>query len=331
MTTDLHTHYFAEQMLTEINDMLVERIGEDAAITSFYESDEVGPSTEGADERVEMMDQWGLERAVVSFPSPDSFIDEEHLSRPEIYREFSRIVNDHISAAHERYPGRLFGFASVPLVSPAGAIEELDRAIDDLGLQGVVLDTNVFGRYLDHEGFRPFFEHVNDRGVPIFLHPTNPAGRDRLDRFYGTSMIGFPLDTTIAASYLIFSGFMELFDDLEIILSHLGGALPFLQRRVSFEYDPHDPAFTEGVVTQLEKEPVEYLQEFWYDTAMTFPRAMEMTLELVGERLVFGSDYPFGPADSVTTTGDQINELDVDDAAARRILDDHAEHLLLNT
>lgn len=330
VTVDVHTHYFAEALLDNLNEMLVDRIGDEASIRMFYESEDLGLSTEGADERVEMMDDWGLETAVVSFPSPESFVDEKYLSRPVIYRRLSEIINDHVADAHDRYPDRIMGFASVPLVDAEAAKEELDRAIDDLGLQGAVLDTNVFGRHLTDEEFQPFFEHANDRALPIFLHPTNPAGKDRMDRFYSESIVGFPMDTTLAATYMIFSGFMEEYDDLEIILSHLGGALPYLRRRLSFLYSPNDAEFQHDVIAPLEREPVDYVQDFWYDTAMTFPTAMEMAMDVVGDRLLFGSDYPFGPKDSVTTGDQQIEELGVDTAQADRILEGHARDLLLN-
>lgn len=330
MTVDVHNHYFAESMLAELDGMLTDRIGPEASMEMYYESDEVGLSTEGAAERVEMMDEWGLERAVLSFPAPGEFVDERHLKRPGIYSAFSSIVNDHLAQAHERHPDRLLGFASIPLVSVEDAIEELQRSIETLGLHGIVLDTNVFGRYLSHESYAPFFERADDLGVPIFVHPANPGGAGRMDDFYLESMIGFPFDTTLAATRMVFSGFMERYRNLNPILSHLGGALPYLVKRLASLYDPEDPAFERGNVHPLEKPPERYLEDFWYDTALSFPGAMEMAADLVGDRLVLGSDYPFGPADSVEESIEQISDLGVGDRRRENVREANARSMLLN-
>ncbi|WP_124192180.1 amidohydrolase family protein [Natrarchaeobius oligotrophus] len=330
MVMDTHIHYFGQSMMDELNEMIVDEIGSHASIKSFYESEDLGFTTEEADERVEMMDEWGQESAVLSFPSPESFIDAEYLKQPSVYGAFSRIVNDNLAEIHEQHPDRLYGYASVPLVDADAAIEELDRAIDDLGLQGVCLDSNVFGQYLSEEPFRPFFEHANDRNVPVFIHPTNPAGKERMTRYYTESMVGFPTDTALVASYMIYSGFMEAYDDLEIILSHLGGTLPYIRRRLEFLYSENDPAFAEHQITTLDRHPPSYLDDFWYDTAMTFPRAMEMTHDLVGDRLVFGSDFPFGPKDSPATTQDQIAELELSAESEAALMSENLEEILLN-
>lgn len=320
---DVHCHYFGEELLEAIDDVLVSEVGPEASIEQFYESDDLGLSTEGADARVEKMDEWGLDASVLSFPAPDAFIDEEYLSRPSVFTRVSETINDHLAEASERHPDRLYGFASIPLVAPEAAADELDRAMDDLGLQGVALDSNVFGKPLSDPEFRPFFERADQRGATIFVHPNNPAGADRMDDYYGESMIGFPFDTTLMASKLIFSGFMDRYPNLDVVLSHLGGALPYLQRRLEFLHDPDDPEFDD-----LEKHPPEYLGDFWYDTAMTYPEAMELALGQVGDRLLFGSDYPFGPENAVATTDEQVRSLDVGEDRREKIFERNATALL---
>ncbi|PSP78986.1 hypothetical protein BRC81_05800 [Halobacteriales archaeon QS_1_68_20] len=329
MTVDVHHHYFGESMMAELDAMLTDRIGPEASMSRYYESDEVGLSTEEPAERVQMMDEWGLERAVLSFPAPGEFVDERHLKRPEIHAAFSSIVNDHLADACQQHPDRLLGFASIPLVSVDDAVEELQRSVETLGLHGIVLDTNVFGRYLTDESFAPFFERADDLGVPIFVHPANPGGADRMDDFYLESMIGFPFDTTLAATRMVFSGVLERYRDLNIVLSHLGGALPYLVKRLAALYDPDDPEFERGAVHPLEKPPERYLEDFWYDTALSFPGAMDMAVDLVGDRLLLGSDYPFGPADSVAESIDQVTHLEDPDLAAH-VRGANARSILLN-
>lgn len=302
---DIHCHYFGRNLLEDLDAVLVECAGPDASIERFYESDSLGISTEEFDERVRLMDEWKLDASVLSFPAPDAFVDADVLSDPETYTAVSRVINDHFERARDRYPDRLFGFASVPLVAGDAAVTELERAICDLGLQGVAVDSNVFGRSLTDPVFSRFFRRANELGVTVFVHPNNPPGAKRMAEYYGESMIGFPMETTLLASKLIFSGFLDRYQDLDIVLSHLGGALPYLKRRLEFLHDPDDEAFG-----RIERPPAAYLEEFWYDTAMTFPRAISFAHDLVGDRLLFGSDYPFGPDDAVETTRTQIESLD---------------------
>lgn len=330
MTIDTHVHFFGEEMMADLNETLVEKVGKDASIRTFYESDDLGITTEEPDERVELMDEWGLDTAVLSFPSPESFVDPEYLKQPDVLTAWCETINDHLARANAAHPDRLLGFACVPLVDADRAVAELERAIDDLGLQGAVLDTNVFGKPLTHEEFRPFFDAANERSTPLFLHPTNPAGKERMDRFYTESMIGFPMETTLAATEMIFTGFLEEYDDLEIILSHLGGALPYLRRRLEFLYSPNDSAFSQDIIAEMSKEPPEYLADFWYDTAMTFPRAISMATDVVGDRLLFGSDFPFGPKESVVQTEDQLDSLEFSDQTVRTIREGNARDILLN-
>lgn len=325
MVIDAHSHYFGERMSNEIDAMLEERKGSTAASSNFYESDSVSFSTEGFRDRVESMDEWGLDAAVLSYPTLSVRFDEALLRDVDVHANVTRILNDWLHAGIREYPERFYAFASVPMVDEDEAIAELERAVTDLGLNGVTLESNVLGRPLHDDGFDRFFERADDLGVPILVHPTVPSTNERMEAFYGESMIGFPFDTTLAAAGLVFSGFMDE-HDLDVILSHNGGALPYLQRRLEFVYDPDDPAYSHD----LEKRPTEYLTDFWYDTAQSFPEAMELTRRVAGNRLVFGSDYPFGPADSVTTTRDHVASLDWPERERHDVLEGNLKRVLAN-
>ncbi|KXA96318.1 hypothetical protein AKJ38_03485 [candidate division MSBL1 archaeon SCGC-AAA259I14] len=330
VTIDIHTHFFAEELMKKLDRSLIDSFGEEATIRRFYESEDLGLSMERAEERIELMDKWGLEKAVLSFPSPRSFIEDKYLKDPEFSVEFSRAVNDYLKKARDSYEDRIFAFASIPKLDNKKAIEELERAVKSLSLQGVEIDSNIFGNHLASKKYRPFFTRADELGVPIYIHPTSPLGSTRMDRFYTDSMIGFPFETTLTATYMIFSGFLEKYNNLNIILSHVGGALPFLKRRLEFLYHKKDPEFKRNLISNLRKEPVEYLEDFWFDTAMSFPRAIQMTLDEIGNRLIFGSDYPFGPKKAVEDTMKQIRELEISKKEVRKIRELNAKKILLN-
>jgi predicted TIM-barrel fold metal-dependent hydrolase len=266
---------------------------------------------------------------VTSFPNPDAFLDENQLRDPDVATSFARLVNDRLAAIHAEHPERLYAFASVPLVDPDEAIRELDRALDELDLQGVVVDSRTAGLSPTADSLQPFFEHANDRGVAVLLHPAFP--HEKTERFREYSVVGFPTETTRAAVDMIYSGFLEAYPDLDVVLSHLGGALPYLSERIDVLYNPHDPMFAEaGSLGALTKAPGEYIEDFWYDTTMTSPRSMEFVLDQVGNRLLFGTEYPFVPEDSAAAVGDKVDALGVSEAAAEDIRSGNAQTILTN-
>lgn len=326
MTIDVQHHYFASSLIGEINEMLAEEVGEDATFDHYY-NEAKQFDTDEIEDRIERMDEWGLERAVLSFPSPGLKMDVDHLRNPLVYTRLAKIVNNHLGRARKRYPDRFLGFATMPLVDVDAAVDELDRAINDLNLQGILLDSHVLGKHLSDEDFRPFFDHADRMNLPVFIHPTVPAKTARMDRFYFETLLGYPVDTTLTAMDMILTGFLERYENLEIILAHLGGTLPYLAGRLQNAYTPGDPTYEEHLIEPLQKQPREYLDDFWYDTALTYTEAIELVFNTIGNRIVFGSDAPYYDPDKVRPV---VEALDVPKREARKIYDENAESILLN-
>ena len=150
--------------------------------------------------------------------------------------------------------------------------------------------TNVNGANLDDEMIRPFFKRAADLGVLVQIHPNqeNCAALDRLERHYLSNLIGNPIDTTIAAASLIFSGVMEQLPALNICLVHGGGALPYVLGRLTHGYSNIEAART------ISQTPDHYFRCFYFDTVLHDPNALRFLQALVGpERLLLGSDYPY--------------------------------------
>ena len=328
MVIDLQHHYFGDEMIQDLNEMLTERVGPDAKFENFYSQDsELKLDGDHLDRRIAQMDDWGVDQAVLSFPAPGLNIDNQYLKQPGIYAALAQIVNDHIARARDRYPERLKGFGLVSLHEPDAAVEELDRIIHDLALQGVILDSNILGRNLTDEQFRPFFEQADDEKLPIFIHPTVPAATQRMEKFYFTTMLGYPLDTTLTAMDLIFTGYLERYENVEFILAHLGGTLPYLPGRIEYLYEAGDSTFEDPCIEPLSRHPVEYLEDFWYDTALTFPDAIDFLYETVGNRMVFGSDAPYADP---STVREQLRNTGLDETERAAVATTHAEEILLN-
>jgi aminocarboxymuconate-semialdehyde decarboxylase len=197
------------------------------------------------------------------------------------------MVNDEYAAAKDRNPDRLRCLASVPLGTGA-EVEELERAILQLGLDGLIVGTNIHGKTLEDAAFAPFWRRVDELSLPVLLHPMTPmVGTQYLDRFALVPLVGFPFDTTLAIMRLVWSGFLERYPRVKLIASHSGGALAYLTGRFEIGYD----AYAE--CREIGERPAEALKRIWYDTISYHPPALRCLAESVGvSRLVFGTDYP---------------------------------------
>ena len=202
--------------------------------------------------------------------------------------ELARIVNDALAEATRAHPDRFVGLATLPLQDPEAAVTEVERAVTELGCRGIYLGTNVRGKELTDPSFFPVFERIHALGVPIFLHPLNVIGAQRLTSYYLHNLLGNPFDTAVAAANLIFSGLLDRFPKLNICLPHAGGAFPYLIGRLNHGWKVRQEC------KALKKPPSSYLRRFTYDTISHAPEPLRYLINLVGaDRVMLGSDYCF--------------------------------------
>jgi aminocarboxymuconate-semialdehyde decarboxylase len=221
-------------------------------------------------------------------------IDIEILSNPPIYSridhrtpELCRLVNDALAASCRRDPDRFKALAHIPFNNPDSALAEMARALDQLNCVGVLVTSNVAGRYLDAAEFEPFWAEVNRRQTAVFMHPANsPSYHDDQP----PTLLSFPFDTTLATYKLIRCGLFERFPELTLAIAHLGGTLPYLARRIDIAFD--SPGFY-GSYPPPACRPSETMGKLYVDTALNWSQgAFECARELVGvEHIVFGTDY----------------------------------------
>jgi aminocarboxymuconate-semialdehyde decarboxylase len=208
--------------------------------------------------------------------------------------ELSRMVNEYTAREVRRYPDHFVGLATVPLQDTDVAVRELSFAVKELGLRGVVTGSNVNGRGFDEEAFLPFFEKAEELGAPIFIHPNNPAGVERIRKYYLANFLGLPLESTIAAAQLVFGGVLDRFPKLKICLSHAGGVLPFLVGRLE-----HGQSARPESRDHFQHPFSHYLENFYVDTITFRADTLRFVLELMPPGHVFmGTDYPYDMADT---------------------------------
>jgi len=206
----------------------------------------------------------------------------------DLGNRLARLVNDAMAGASHAHPARFVFLATLPMQDPEAAVNEVNRAVTQLGARGIYLGTNVRGKELTDPSFLPVFERIDALRVPIFLHPLNVIGAQRLTSYYLHNLLGNPFDTAVAAANIIFSGLLDRFPKLEICLPHAGGALPYLIGRLNHGWKVRQEC------KALKNPPSSYLRRFTYDTISHAPESLNYLIDLVGaDQVMMGSDYCF--------------------------------------
>jgi len=287
---DIHAHYVPEEYLR-----LIEAEGELHGVRlrpgpngPLIVSGQVaiGPITahyHDLDLRLRTMDAQGVAVHALSLMPPMVYWADGALG-PRL----ARLVNDAMAEASRSHTDRFVALATLPMQEPEAAVSEVDRAVTQLGCRGIYLGTNVRGRELSDLSFLPVFERIHALGAPIFLHPLNVIGSQRLTNYYLQNLLGNPFDTAVAGANLIFSGLLDRFPKLQVCLPHAGGALPYLIGRLNHGWKVRQEC------KALKKPPSSYLRRFTYDTISHAPESLEYLIKLVGaDHVMMGSDYCF--------------------------------------
>lgn len=209
---------------------------------------------------------------------------------PEEGRDIAQAANEEMSQLARRYPGRFVPYAAVPMRNVKSAVAELDRAVTQLGHQGVGISTSVEGKPLDHPDFEALFECAARLNVPVLILPNHPSLIDGAIGEYGwlTGAFGFQVDLSLVGLRLLASGRLDRYPRLPLILANLGGVFPFIIERLEGYW-----ARVHAGARPLPVRPVEALRRYYLETASGHPAAIRMTAEVMGvDRLLFGSDYP---------------------------------------
>ena len=254
--------------------------------------------------RVAMLDQWpDLQQVLtLSLPGP------ELVGAPELAPELARIANDDMAAMCAKWPKKFPAFvASLPMNNVPAALEEMDRAIGQLGARGVQILTSVNGRPLDDAEFYPVFERVTKHhDLPIWMHPARPATRadyvsETKSKFEIWQVLGWPYETSVAMARIVFSGLFERLPEMRLITHHCGAMIPFFAGRCETLWAPlgsrtADDTY-DSVLKRMAKKPIDYFKMFYADTVLGgSASALRCGLDFFGaDKIVFASDCPFDP------------------------------------
>ncbi|MFC1730151.1 amidohydrolase family protein [candidate division KSB1 bacterium] len=241
------------------------------------------PGHRDIDFREQVMNKEGIDKQIITFTTPGT-----HIEAPERSVELARMVNDAYAKIVSERSDRFAAMATLPLNAPEAAVDELDRAFNELGFKSVMLYSNVSGVELSDKCFWPLYQKADELNAVFYIHPYFPVGVEAMTEYWLMPLVGFTFDTTLAAAKLVFSGVVDQFPNITWALAHLGGAIPYLAERLDRGYH----AFKE-CRAHISKPPSEYLKDFYYDTVNFDVNALQFAIDFAGvDHLVAGSDYP---------------------------------------
>ena len=236
------------------------------------------------DLRLADMDAMGVDIQVVS---PNILHQCTYSVDPAEGLRLERLNNDYMAELVAKAPDRLIGIASVPLQDADLAIKELERAVLDLKLKGVVVASRVNEMELGDPALRPFWKRAEALQVPVFVHPAgNPD--PRLRRHSLLISLGQPLEEAYAQTSLIYDGVLDDCPNLKIAFAHGGGFIPYYAGRFDWIY-------RRGSTPQLKHDFSTYLKSFYYETVLFNIDVLEfLATKVDSSKIMLGSDFPFG-------------------------------------
>ncbi len=270
------------------------------------------------DYREEVLRAAGVDTQVITLTTPGTHVEE-----PKTAARLAQLVNDAFAKVVADKHGRFAALATLPLNDPAASVTEFRRAVQQLGFAGAMLFSNVNGVALADQRFWRLYEVANELEAVLYIHPTNPVSVAAMEKYWLMPLVGFLMDTTLAAAELVFSGIAEKFPDIKWVLGHLGGAIPYLAERLDRGYE----AFPDCRVN-IAQPPSTYLKKFYLDTVNFDPKAIELAINFSGvERILAGSDYPH-QIGSIEKMLASIGELRISPDERAKILGGNAARLL---
>ena len=238
--------------------------------------------------RISEMDRKGIDVRALS------------LSTPNVYNwsgaaqvDVTRRINDTLAALCRAHPDRYVGLASLPLDDVDASLAELERAVGDLGMKGLIIGSNIDGVALNDARFEPLWARIDALRLPVFEHPMFPKNTADLAEFELPLRVGLIFETTLVATRLIYSGIFERYPNFPYIMAHTGGALLMLLERLDNGYKLFPDC--RKYISQL---PSIYAKRLYYDTAAFGESALRLAIDTVGaDHLLLGTDDPMIDSD----------------------------------
>ena len=287
------------------------------------------------DERIRILNQYEDLVQVLSVNLPPL----EEVVQPKEAAELARIANDEMAEWVSKYPKKyITAIANLPLNNIDASMKEAERAIKQLKFKGIQIFTSIQGKPLGSEEFNPLYQMMADFDLPIWIHPLRrsstpdyPVEKSSFHQIF--SVFGWPYETTMAMTRLVFSGIFEKFPKIKFITHHCGGMIPYFADRIVVHYNNGLERLGQKNFPGLTKHPIEYFKMFYNDTALNGSTSGLMcAYHFFGEEhLLFGTDMPYDIENggvSIRQTIGAIEGMDIPESGKKKIYEGNARKLL---
>jgi 5-carboxyvanillate decarboxylase len=275
-------------------------------------------------QRLRHMDETGIDKAILALTSPGT----QPLTDLAEARGLAQRANDYLAGQVASHGDRYLGMTTVAPQDPDWSAREIVRGARELGFKGVQINSHTQGQYLDHPKFEPIFRALADTGQPLYIHPATPPDSmigPMLEAGLDGAIFGFGVETGLHLLRLITSGIFDRYPDLQIMVGHMGEALPFWVYRLDYMHQASVRSQRYAFMKPLRKSILEYLRSNVLITTsgMAWAPAIRFTQQVVGEdRVMYAMDYPYQfVADEVRTH----DNLDIPLATKRKLMQTNAE------
>lgn len=311
MIVDVHAHHFRHEYLD-----LIEHHKGSQATAFLRRKNRIVNGPGDVEAQLALMDRGRIDLQILSISNHFPYFANQGDAIA-----MARLANNLYAELVGQHPKRFAAFACAPLPHIQASLDEMRRALDDLGMLGITAGTTVLGKSIADPAFDPVWAELNRRKGILFLHPVGAsAGSQMIEVGKLTWPIGAPLEDTVCLLQLMQADIAQRFPDVKAIVPHLGGFAPFLMARLDELQDRFLPTSA--------LPPSVQAKSFWYDTVNAHPSALRCARETVGtERLLMGTDYPFWVDDAFLMAVEYVSQAALPATDVELILGGNAKRL----
>jgi uncharacterized protein len=319
MYIDVYTHVIPQKYLEAL-----QKKAAAGKIASKY-VDGIGaiPSIANVFERLRVMEKFPDIQQVLTITGPQL----ESIAQPSDSVELAKICNDEMAEIVQKYPEKFVAAAALmPYNDIDACLKEIDRAVKDLGLRGILITSNIAGKPLDSPELMPIYQKMEQYDLPIFIHPIKDASEpdyhgEQGSKYNLAAIVGWPHATTMAMMRIAGSGVLEKCPKLKFITHHAGGTVPYLAKRIEM-----GPYKYEG----LQNPVIDSLRKFYGDTAVqgNTPNLMAAYALFGAEHMLFGTDFPYAKPELIEATVKSVEWMQITPAERKLIFSENAKRLL---
>lgn len=244
--------------------------------------------------RIAHMDEAGIDMQVLSLTSPGVQVFDAATAV-----SYARTANDYLAEAVRRHPTRFVGLSAIAPQDPAAAAREIERGATELGMRGIIVNSHTQGEYLSDPKFWDIFAAAEAFDMPIYLHPSSPPPKmiePFMEAGLDGAIYGFGVDTGLSALRIMTAGVFDRFPKLQMVLGHMGEALPYMAYRLDYMHRATVAAKRYESMKPTKKKPSDYLRENFYVTnsGVAWEPAIRFAQEFMGvDRVMYAMDYPY--------------------------------------